>query len=39
MNSGNGDVILFWLTCVLLGVILAYVVASHMTGYWCGGNP
>ena len=33
----DGDVILFWLTCVMMGVLLAYIIASHMPGYWCGG--
>jgi hypothetical protein len=31
----DGDVLLFWVSCVLLGVVLAYVVVSHVSAYWC----
>jgi hypothetical protein len=31
----DGDVVLFWVTCAAVGVILAYIVASHIPT-WCG---
>jgi len=34
----DGDAILFFLTCIMLGVLIAYVVITHMPAYWCGGT-
>jgi hypothetical protein len=31
----DGDVILFWLACIVLGMLVSYVLVTH-TPYWCG---
>ncbi len=31
----DGDVLLFWISMILIGLIFAYVLVTH-TPYWCG---